>query len=115
MTRPTKTLDLDHLIPDPDNERSEVPDKEAITRLADSIKLHGVLQRLLVRPANGKFMVIAGHRRLMAARAAGLKAVPVEIRDIDEREAKALQIIENLHREDVAPLDEATAPSCPSC
>ncbi len=107
MTRATQTLDLDQLIPDPDNERTEAPDKGAIARLADSIKLHGILQRLVVRPVNGRFMVIAGHRRLMAAKAAGLKEVPVEVRSIDEEEARALQIVENLHREDVTPLDEA--------
>lgn len=109
---PTTTnlpLDLDQLVPDPENERTAAPDKEAIVRLADSIKLHGILHRLLVRPVNGKFMVIAGHRRLMAAQAAGLKTVPVDIRDIDEQEARALQIVENLHREDVTPLDEAKA------
>jgi len=106
----TKTLDLDQLVHDPDNERSEAPDREAIARLADSIKLHGILQRLIVRPLkDGRYMVVAGHRRLLAATAAGLEAVPVEIRDIDENEAKALQIVENLHREDVTPLDEAKA------
>lgn len=109
MIRTAKTLAFDQLVPDPDNERTETPDKEAIARLADSIRQHGILQRLLVRPVNGKFMVVAGHRRLEAAKAAGLEAVPVEVRDIDEEEAKALQIVENLHREDVTPLDEAKA------
>jgi ParB/RepB/Spo0J family partition protein len=104
----TKTVDLEHLVPDPHNKRSDT-DQEAISRLAASIKQHGILQRLLVRPVNGRFMVVAGHRRLMAAQAAGLKRVPVEIRDIDEETARALQIIENLHREDVTPLDEAKA------
>jgi len=109
MTRTIRTLDLDQLIPDPDNERTEAPDKEAIARLADSITLHGVLQRLLVRPVNGRFMIVAGHRRLMAAQQAGLKRVPVEIRELDDDAARALQIVENLHREDVTPLDEAKA------
>jgi len=79
MTK-TRTLPLDHLIPDPDNERSDT-DQEAISRLAHSIKQHGLLQRLLVRPVeSGKYMVVAGHRRLMAAKQAGLKTVPVETR-----------------------------------
>ena len=68
-----------------------------------------LLQRLLVRPVNGQYMVVAGHRRLRAAQAAGLTQVPVEIRNIDEPTARALQIVENLHREDVTPLEEARA------
>jgi len=104
----TRALPLEHLDPDPHNGRTK-SDKEAIARLVDSIRSHGILQNLLVRPVNGRFMVVAGHRRLMAARAAGLKNVPVEVHDIDEDTARALQIVENLHREDVTPLDEARA------
>ena len=82
MTVP-RSMPIDYVIPDPHNERSE-SDQGAISRLADSIKQHGILQRLLVRPLeNGRFMVVAGHRRLTAARTAGLERVPVEIRDIE--------------------------------
>jgi len=105
----TKTLPLAQLDPDPGNERSAT-DAEAIKRLGESIRTHGLLQRLLVRPnKEGRYMVVAGHRRLEAAKAAGLRCVPVEIREMDDDTARALQVVENLHREDVTPLDEAKA------
>ena len=66
MTVP-RVMPIDYVLPDPNNERTE-SDQSAISRLADSIKQHGLLQRLLVRPVNGRVMVVAGPRRLMAVR-----------------------------------------------
>jgi ParB family transcriptional regulator, chromosome partitioning protein len=83
-------------------------DDERLGELAASIREHGVLQPLLVRPrAGGGFELIAGERRLRASKLAGLDAVPVRVQDRDDRETLELALIENLQRDDLAPLDEA--------
>ena len=76
--------------------------------LADSITVHGVLQPLLVRPLlSGGYQLIAGERRWRASRMAGLKEVPVIIRELSDSEAMEIAIIENLQREDLNPIEEA--------
>ena len=84
-------------------------DEEGLAQLADSIQEHGVLQPLLVRPAmNGAYLLVAGERRWRAARMAGLREVPVVIRDLSEQESMEIALIENLQREDLNPLEEAS-------
>lgn len=79
-----------------------------LAELAESISAHGVLQPLLVRPrGNRKFEVVCGHRRLVAARAAGLAEVPAVVRELDDREVLEVQVIENLQRADLHELEEA--------
>lgn len=91
----------------------EIFDEESIAELAESIKQQGLLQPLLVRRsavADGeRFELIAGERRFRAARLAGLRAVPVQIRDVGDREALELAIVENVQREDLNPVEEARA------
>lgn len=82
--------------------------EDALDDLAASIKAHGILQPLLVRPLeDGKFQLVAGERRLRAAERAGLYEVPVIARSLDDREAMILTLIENLQREDLNPIEEA--------
>ena len=85
-------------------------DDEALSHLADSIKELGVLQPLLVRQlAPGSFELIAGERRLRAAKRAGLQTVPIIVRDADNATSLAQAIVENVQREDLNPLEEAVA------
>ena len=83
-------------------------DEAALSELADSIALHGVIQPLLVRPiSDGGYQLIAGERRWRASRLAGLTEVPVVIREMTDSEAMELALIENLQREDLNPIEEA--------
>ncbi len=83
-------------------------DEGALQELADSITQHGVLQPLLVRPLpEGGYQLVAGERRWRASRMAGLKEVPVVIRELSDVETMEIAIIENLQREDLNPIEEA--------
>lgn len=84
-------------------------DQESLRELSDSIREHGVLQPLLVRTKNKKFEIIAGERRWRAAQQAGLKTLPVLIKDIDDEEAAEFSLIENIQRDDLTVLEEAQA------
>ena len=87
-------------------------DEGALNELADSIRGQGLLQAILVRPiSNGKngvqYEIIAGERRFRAAQLAGLKEVPVLVKDVDDQSTAAMALIENMQREDLNPLEEA--------
>jgi ParB family chromosome partitioning protein len=83
---------------------------ESLEDLADSIRAQGVVQPILVRRAGaGSYEIIAGERRWRAAQLAGLQEVPVVVRDMDDRAAVAVALIENIQREDLNPLEEARA------
>jgi ParB family chromosome partitioning protein len=83
---------------------------EKLQELADSIKAQGIIQPVLVRKLGfEKFEIIAGERRWRAAQLAGLQQVPVVIKEIDDRTAMAIALIENIQREDLNPLEEAEA------
>ena len=98
---------LDHIEPNPDQPRLSF-DPATLDELAASLKEHGVLQPILVRPLpEGRFQLIAGERRWRAARIAGLEDVPALVEEIDDETALEIAIIENLQREDLSPLDEA--------
>ena len=84
-------------------------DQESLRELSDSIREHGVLQPLLVRTKNKKYEIIAGERRWRAAQQAGLKTLPVLIKDIDDEEAAEFSLIENIQRDDLTVLEEAQA------
>ncbi len=82
--------------------------EEELAELAASIRTHGVLQPILVRPlAGGRFEIVAGERRFRAAQIAGLSVVPALIRTLSEREALEIAIIENVQRTDLNPIEEA--------
>ena len=86
-----------------------IMDPEALDDLAQSIRAQGLIQPIIVRPIDGGFEIIAGERRWRAAQQAGLKAVPCLVRDVDDRSTVAMALIENIQREDLNPLEEATA------
>ena len=83
-------------------------DEEKMQDLADSIRQHGVIQPLVVKPeAHGRYTIIAGERRYRAARMVGLKQVPVVTKEVTDRELLQISMIENIQREDLNPLEEA--------
>ena len=83
-------------------------DEEALSDLAESIRVHGIIQPLTVRRlASGYYQIIAGERRWRAAKAAGLREVPAVIIEADDRKVLELGLIENLQREDLNPVEEA--------
>lgn len=103
----TSTLPINEIIPNKEQPRKTF-DQQALEELADSIRQHGVLQPLLVRPlATGGYQLIAGERRWRASRIAELSEVPVIIRELSDTEAMEIAIIENLQREDLNPIEEA--------
>ncbi len=100
-------VDVDRITPNPEQPRLAM-DATQLQELAASIREHGVLQPILVRPlANNEFQLIAGERRWRASMAAGLATIPALVEEIDDDTALEISIIENLQREDLSPLDEA--------
>lgn len=103
----TDTLAINDIIPNKEQPRKTF-DETALQELSDSIVQHGVLQPLLVRPlTTGGYQLVAGERRWRASRLAGLKEVPVIIKELSDTEAMEIAIIENLQREDLNPIEEA--------
>ena len=98
------------LHPNPNQPRRHFDDA-ALRELADSIKSQGIIQPLLVRPLGGEntYQIVAGERRWRAAQLAGLKEVPVYVRQLSDKEVMAAALIENLQREDLNPIEEAEA------
>ncbi|MBS4030425.1 MAG: ParB/RepB/Spo0J family partition protein [Clostridiales bacterium] len=84
-------------------------DQDKLAELARSIEQHGVLQPLIVRPSGESYQLVAGERRLRAAKMAGLPRVPVVIKPLSDRQMMEIALIENLQREDLNPLEEAEA------
>jgi ParB family chromosome partitioning protein len=100
-------LPIDQLVPAEDNFRGPVGD---VSELAESIRAVGILQHLVVTPkADGGYRLVFGHRRLEAARQAGLTEVPAEIRDYSDAERFTAMFAENYGRKDLSPLQEARA------
>lgn len=103
-----KTLRTSEIEPNRDQPRKVFSD-EAIAALADSIREYGVLQPILVRPlGTGMYQIVAGERRWRAARMLGLDEVPVNIKELSDLEAMQIAIVENLQRENLNPLEEAS-------
>ena len=84
-------------------------DEDALLELSESIKQYGVLQPLLVQKRDGYYEIIAGERRWRAAKMAGLKEVPVVIKDFTDQQIVEISLIENIQREDLNPIEEALA------
>ena len=103
-----KVLSIDRIESNPGQPRT-VFDEDALHELAASIKEHGVLQPILVRPlGENRYQLIAGERRWRATREAGIATIPALVEEIDDDTALEISIIENLQREDLSPLEEAT-------
>ncbi len=102
------SLKITDIVPNAQQPRHQF-DEDALRELSDSIAQHGVLQPLLVRPmTDGSYQLVAGERRWRASRMAGLTEVPVVIREMTDQESATLALIENLQREDLNPMEEAT-------
>ena len=102
-----RIVPLDRIEPNPEQPRLAF-NEETLQELSASIREHGVLQPILVRPLEGnRFQLIAGERRWRASKLAGVDSIPALIEDIDDDTALEIAIIENLQREDISPLDEA--------
>lgn len=97
---------IDQIDPNPFQPRRSFP-ADKLKELADSIRVTGVVQPVLLRRSNGRYQLIAGERRWRAARLAGLAAIPAVVRDIGDRDALELALTENLLREDLNPLEAA--------
>ena len=102
-------MDVDKIFPNPNQPRKHF-DEEALQELASSIKLHGVIQPLVVNKTDdGTYMIIAGERRWRASKLAGMSKIPVVIKNYTEKQIKEISIIENLQREDLNPIEAARA------
>ena len=102
-----QTIAIDRVRPGKLQPRTHMDDA-ALAELAASIKEQGVMQPILVRPVDGgRFEIIAGERRWRAAQRAGLREIPALVKSVDDNNALALALIENIQREDLNPLEEA--------
>lgn len=107
--RTVREVLTDSIVPNPHQPRRQF-DEDSLNDLAESIKQVGLLQPLIVRPVGqDKYELIAGERRLRAARIAGLRMVPVVIRGSEGRESLLIALVENLQRQDISPLEQADA------
>ena len=104
---PYRKLPIYKVEPNPDQPRQDF-DEEELEALAESIRVHGVIQPLTVREtANGYYQIIAGERRWRASRLAELTEIPVVVIEADDKKAMELALIENLQRQDLNPVEEA--------
>ncbi|MCU0477696.1 MAG: ParB/RepB/Spo0J family partition protein [Chloroflexi bacterium] len=98
---------VERIVPNPENPRL-LFEEAALEELASSIREHGVLQPILVRPMGDGYQLVAGERRWRAAIRAGLQTIPALVEELDDDAALEIAVIENLQREDLSPLEEAT-------
>ncbi|MGN1201447.1 MAG: ParB/RepB/Spo0J family partition protein [Candidatus Caccovivens sp.] len=102
-------IDITKIKPNPNQPRKNF-DEEALNELAASIKIHGIVQPIVLnKQSNGEYLIIAGERRWRAANICGLKTVPAVIKNYTEKQIKEISIIENLQREDLNPIEAARA------
>ncbi|MBF2366278.1 ParB/RepB/Spo0J family partition protein [Listeria seeligeri] len=101
-----QNVPLKEIKPNPYQPR-KIFDTKAINELRDSIKIHGVLQPIILRNTAKEYEIVVGERRFRAAKEAKLKEIPAVVRDLTEEEMMELSVIENLQREDLSPLEEA--------
>ena len=101
-------IDIGSIFANP-NQPRKVFDETALRELADSIAKHGVIMPIIVNKSGDRYMIIAGERRFRASKIAGLTKVPVIVKNYDEKQIKEISLIENLQREDLNPIEAATA------
>ena len=100
------TVDLDKLMAREDQPRKSFDD-DSLKELANSIKADGVIQPIVVRKVDDRYEIIAGERRFRASKLAGLEKVPVVVKNVTDRKARELALVENIQREDLNPIEEA--------
>ena len=103
---PDRMVPIEHVSRNPRNPRRQFDEAE-LQDLASSISQHGIVQPVVVRPVGDRYEIIAGERRWRAAQLAGLHEIPVIVRDVDDRTALEIAIVENVQRADLNPLEEA--------
>jgi len=103
-----RMLRSDQIVPSPLQPRRRF-DETALATLGESIRKHGILEPIIVRPRDDRFEIVAGERRFQAAVQIGLEEVPVTIRDLDDRTAMEIALSENLEREDLSPIEVAVS------
>ena len=89
------------------NQARKIFDQDALEELAESIKMYGVIQPIVVTEKEGYYSIIAGERRWRAAKIAGLTEIPAIVKDVDDKKNKEISLIENIQREDLNPLEKA--------
>lgn len=99
---------LSRIQPDPDQPRKNF-DEEKLNELAESIRTYGMISPIVVKKRGALYEIVAGERRWRAARIAGLKEIPVVIKEVDEKTSRELSIIENIQRDDLNAVEEARA------
>lgn len=103
-----EVVDINNVEPNKDQPRKSF-NEDSLIELSESIKQHGIVQPLVVMKKDGYFEIIAGERRWRAAKLAGLKEVPVVVKDYSPQEIMEIALIENIQREDLNPIEEAMA------
>ena len=106
VIKPTNEISVELIERNPYQPRKEF-DKEAINELAESMITHGVLQPLLVRPQNGGYQLIAGERRWLAAKEAGMETVPCRVLELEDKSVHEVALVENVQRKDLSDLEKA--------
>lgn len=101
-------VDIDLVIPNPKQPRKSF-NEEALKELADSIAIHGIIQPLICKRHNDKFIIIAGERRYRASKLVGLETLPIILKETDDKKTREISLIENLQREDLNSIEEAEA------
>lgn len=107
-TLDARLVPVDQIDPNPYQPRREM-DPKALAELAESIRTHGVLEPIIVRPVDSRYELVVGERRWRAAQQAGLTEIPSVVRTMTDQEAAVVALVENLQREDLNPIEEAKA------
>jgi ParB family chromosome partitioning protein len=102
-----RELPVGHVLPNPFQPRSQIDEAELL-ELTSSIEASGLLQPVIVRPRNGKYELIAGERRWRAVQRLGWPKIPAVVREVDDQTLLTLALVENLQRNNLTPIDEAT-------
>jgi len=106
--REVHMLRPDQIVPSPLQPRHRF-DEAALATLGESIRKHGILEPIIVRPRGGRFEIVAGERRFQAAVQVGLEQLPVTVRELDDRTTMEIALSENLEREDLSPIEVAVS------
>jgi len=105
---PTNEIDIDLIEPNPQQPRTRFAEPD-LEELAASIRANGIVQPIVVRPAGGRYQIVAGERRWRAAQRAGMRRVPVVVREIPDDKLLELALVENIQRQELNPIEEADA------
>lgn len=108
QTSELRQIKLDSIVGDPNQPRRNF-DQAGLDEMTNSVRIHGVLQPIVVTTKNGQYIIVAGERRWRAAKSAGLDKIPAIVRTLSAQHQLELSLIENLHRRDLNPLETATA------